>query len=130
MATSPAGEWSPVFPGDTPPHWAALVSTSMGVLLLRDALSPQSADEWLHLWFCHFTPGVADRGEASYLYVGLSDRYWVTAADGLKRSSAVIGVGTGAHFGEPPDAVASTVERILECFCRGSTDTTQPGDFG
>lgn len=130
MATSRVGKWIPVFIGDSPPHWAALVSTPNGVQLRRDHPPSRLRDEWLRHWFCSFNPSPANIGEASYVYVALDIRYWETEPDGQKRSGGVLGIGSGAYLDEPPGAVLSTFELIVERYCQvavsGLESTEEP----
>lgn len=105
---SPMGSWRPKFPDPSARHWICFSALGDGVEVISD--QPIGPDEraWLRRWLESHTPGEAEV-EASYVYLGLAPAWSAHVPDGQVSSDAVIGVGSGSDFGEPPGAVSSTV---------------------
>jgi hypothetical protein len=113
MGTSPVDSWQPKFPEPQPRHWVCFTALPDEVSILSDRPLGSDEREWLRRWLEAHIPREAD-AEASYVYLGMATD-WVSAPpNGRVSPDAVIGVGSGSDFGEPPGAVASTVGRIWD----------------
>jgi hypothetical protein len=108
---SPAGSWRPTFPGPSPRHWVCFAAVPSAVSMWSDIPLRPVQRTWLVRWLEAHSPREAEV-EASYVYLGLAPDWWTHQPDGRVSPSAVIGVGAGSDFGEPPGAVDSTVGEI------------------
>ena len=109
----PVVDWRPVFPDSEPPAWVAFVARADdSVGILSNAELPAASRRWLAEWLWHYAPRQPDL-PASYVYLALGDAQPSGVPDGKTTANGVRGTGSGASFGEPPGASASTVAEIL-----------------
>jgi hypothetical protein len=113
VTMSPAGDWTPVFPGSRPARWVALVWTSNGLRVLSEGVVTPAERAWLAGWLSAFRPSRPELA-ASYVYLGLAERWTTTAPDGVTRPGGVIGAGSGEGFGAPPNAIANNIQAIID----------------
>jgi hypothetical protein len=117
----PVDSWQPTFPDPQPRHWVCFTALPESVWVSSDRPLVRDERDWLCRWLEAHTPRDADVG-ASYVYLGMATDWTQIPPDGRVSSDAVIGVGSGSDFGEPPGAVESTVGEIwsaaIEELCR------------
>jgi hypothetical protein len=108
MDMSRVASWRPTFPEPAPAHWVCFVGTGDSVRVASDTPLGSVEREWLGQWLSAHQPREAEV-EASYVYLGLARDWRSQKPDGQESDDAVVGVGSGIGFGEPPDASESTI---------------------
>lgn len=112
MATFQVDSWEPTFPDPRPANWVAFVCRAGQCDVLSNRpLSPAQCTQ-LAGWLDRYPPR-EPADQASYVYLGLANRWLPLLPDGQTSQRGVTGVGSGIGLGEPEGAVASTVAQVL-----------------